>query len=176
MTDHTSIATLTDYAVIAAAAMLLAIAVLSDVAIRTIPDRTWIGLLLIGAAVRLFTGDMLVGVAVVAAVLVAGTVCWRFGALGGGDVKLLAACAWLVSPLQVPKLVLLTALCGGALACLYLALSFVARASRLPPCPTRRQCLAARIRRAEWWRIRHRASLPYGCAIAAATLLTLSGR
>lgn len=176
MIDHVSVAALTDYAALPAAAVLLAVAALHDVATRTIPDATWIGLLAIGSALRLFEGDLFVGGAVFASVLVVGGLCWRCGFLGGGDVKLLAACAWLVSPVQVPKLVLLTALCGGVLACLYLTLSFVARATRRSSCPTHRASLAARIRRAEWWRIRRRASLPYGCAIAAATLLTLSGR
>ena len=40
--------------------------------------------------------------------------------------------AWLVSPALVPQLVLLTAIAGGILACLYLTLSRFARASDAP--------------------------------------------
>ncbi len=157
-------------------AALLGIASLNDIAARTIPDLVPLGLVVIGIAVRFADGNAAAALAVSAAVFVAGAVCWRFGFLGGGDVKLLAACAWLVPPALVPQLVLLTAIVGGILACLYLALNWMARASRPPTCAMRPRSLAGRIRRAEWWRIRRRAALPYGCAIAVATLLTLSGR
>jgi Flp pilus assembly protein protease CpaA len=37
------------------------------------------------------------------------------------------------------------------------------------------QSLAVRICHVERWRIQHRPTLPYGCAIAVGTLLTLAG-
>jgi prepilin peptidase CpaA len=174
MSDGTSALVMLQPYLLAAASVLLGIASLNDIAARTIPDLSWLGLLAIGVAARVVDHNAAAALAASAAVFLFGALCWRFGALGGGDVKLLAACAWLVSPLLVPQLVLLTAIAGGVLACLYLALSFWARWSGTPPCTARPRSLAARIRRAEWWRIRRRAALPYGCAIAVATLLTLS--
>jgi prepilin peptidase CpaA len=161
---------------LALAVILLGIASLNDIAVRTIPDLAPLGLIAIGVAIRLADGSAATALAASAAVFLFGAFCWRAGWLGGGDVKLLAACAWLVSPALVPQLVLLTAISGGILACLYLALSSVARVPRAPTRAGRPHSFAGRVRRTEWWRIRRRASLPYGCAIAVATLITLSGR
>lgn len=157
------------------AAILLGIASLNDIATRTIPDRASLGLVLIGAALRLADGSALAALAASVVIFLLAGACWRFGWLGGGDVKLLAAATWIVSPALVPQLVLTTALAGGVLACVYLALSLPARTARAPAPTAPPQTLAARILRVEWRRIKRRAALPYGCAIAAATLLTLSG-
>ncbi len=175
MSDAASVHYLLQPAVLGTAAVFLGIASLNDIATRTIPDLMPLGLAAIGIAVRLVDGNAIAALVASAAILLLGAVCWRFGWLGGGDVKLLAACAWLVSPPLVPQLVLVTALTGGVLACLYLALSWMARAPRRPTQAAHPRTLAGRIWRAERWRIRRRASLPYGCAIAAATLITLSG-
>jgi prepilin peptidase CpaA len=175
MSDVASTVAMLQPGVLATAAALLGIASLNDIATRTIPDLVPLGLAAIGIAIRLADHTAVAALAASASVLVLGALCWRFGWLGGGDVKLIAACAWLVSPALVPQLVLLTAIAGGVLACLYLALSWMARASCTEPCAARPQSLAKRIWRAERWRIRRRASLPYGCAIAVATLFTLSG-
>ena len=56
--------------------------------------------------------------------------CWRQGWIGGGDVKLLSACALLVPPASVPELVLTTAIAGGVLALFYLAPRATAAARR----------------------------------------------
>jgi prepilin peptidase CpaA len=163
-------------AALAVAAVLLLMASLTDIATRTIPDRAALGVAAIGVAIRLADHSAAAALAASASVFLLGGLCWRFGWLGGGDVKLLAACAWLMPPMMVPKLVLLTALTGGVLACVYLILSCVARASHTPVGVSRPRSLAGRIGRVEWWRIRRRAAMPYGCAIAVATLLTLSDR
>jgi prepilin peptidase CpaA len=162
-------------AALAVVAILLGIASLNDIAARTIPDLSPIGLVVIGVAIRIADGSAVAALAASAAVLLLGALCWRLGWLGGGDVKLLAACAWLVSPALVPQLMLLTAIAGGILAGLYLAASLMVPASRTGICAMRQRSLAERIWRVERWRIRRRAALPYGCAIAAATFLTLSG-
>jgi prepilin peptidase CpaA len=175
MPDIASAIAVVQPGILAIAAILLGIASLNDIAVRTIPDLAPLGLVVIGVALRVMDGTAAAALAASAAVSLLGALCWRFGWLGGGDVKLLAACAWLVSPALVPQLVLLTALAGGVLACLYLALSSMARASRRPVQAAHPRSLAGRVWRAERWRIRRRSALPYGCAIATATLLTLSG-
>jgi prepilin peptidase CpaA len=161
---------------LAIAAALLGIASLKDIAVRTIPDAVSLGLLAIGVAIRVADGNELSALVASSAVFVVTALSWRCGWLGGGDVKLVTACAWLVPPSLVPTLVLTTAVVGGVLACLYLSLSWLARPTSRPICSLRPQSLAGRIWRVERWRISRHAGLPYGCAIAVATLLTLSGR
>jgi prepilin peptidase CpaA len=176
MSDASALAPWLQPGLLALVAILLGITSLNDIAVRTIPNLASFGLVVIGVAIRLADHNAIFALAASAVVFLLGAVCWRFGWLGGGDVKLLAACAWLVPPALVPQLVLLTAIAGGILACLYLALRWIARTSGKPAHPVRPHSLVGRIRRAEWWRIRRRAALPYGCAIAVATLITLSGR
>jgi prepilin peptidase CpaA len=157
-----------------AAAVLLAIAAMNDIATRAIPDFVPIGLIALGIGVRLADHDAAAALAASLVVFATGSLCWRQGWLGGGDVKLITACTWLVAPILVPKLILATALAGGCLATLYLAIGLAARQAQQGDVDTQRRRLLARIWRVEGWRIRRRASLPYGCAIAAATLFTMS--
>jgi prepilin peptidase CpaA len=95
--------------------------------------------------------------------------CWRRGWIGGGDVKLISACALLVSPGSVPELILSTAVAGGALALCYVALARLLRHGVRP----RPAGLMRRIWRAERRRICRGLSLPYSCAIATGALLTV---
>ena len=87
--------------------------------------------------------------------------------------KLSAACAWLISPAQVAHFVMLTALSGGLLAGVYLIVGRIVGGRTYPSLPLGRGPPFARVWRIERWRISRRASLPYGCAIAAATLLIM---
>lgn len=160
-------------ALLAIAVTLLCVASLNDIAVRTIPDLASLGVAAIGIFSRLADGNAPAALAASAAVLALGALCWRLGWLGGGDVKLLAACAWLVPPLQVPRLVLMTALAGGVLACLYLVLGRLTALCCKPTGAGRSQRLAVRLWRVKSWRVRRRAALPYGCAIASATVLAL---
>jgi prepilin peptidase CpaA len=150
-------------ALLASGLILLIVAGLHDCAVRTVPNLLCALLLLCGLALRLIGGDvghgMLAGVIVFAVC----TLVWRFGWLGGGDVKLLAAAAVFEPPPAVPELVLYTSLAGGILALLYLV------AGRLVPAPasTRPHRLLSRIARCELWRLRRRGPLPYAAAIAA---------
>ena len=159
--------------ILLAAATALLFAAVHDLAVRTVPNL--VSLIVATAGVALHALDGQLGPALFGGGLVfAGAwYCWRRGWIGGGDVKLLSACALLVPPASVPELVLSTAIAGAVLALLYLALG-VALARRLPggaaPRPTG---LLGRIWRAERRRIRRRLSLPYACAISAGVLLTL---
>lgn len=157
-----------------AMATLLICAVLKDIAARTIPDFVPIGLLALGITSRLASHDATAALAASSIVFVLGILCWRLGWLGGGDVKLSAACAWLMPPTLVPQFVLLTALAGGVLAGLYLAIGRLARRSRPRVAAASPRSLAGRVLRIERWRISRRGSLPYGCAIAVGTLFTMS--
>ena len=175
MSSAPSIAVLLQTAILIIAIILLGVASLNDIATRSIPDFASLGLAMIGAAARLADHSAVAALAGSASVFILGALCWRFGWLGGGDVKLLTACCWLVPPPLMPQLVLVTTFAGGVLAFLYLALGYMARMWPAPSRVTRPRSLAGRIARAEWWRIGRRTSLPYGCAIAVAALLTLYG-
>jgi len=158
----------------AAATSLLMIAALKDIAVRSIPDFVSIGLIVIGFTARTASQDATAALAASSIVFIVGALCWRQGWLGGGDVKLGAACAWLMAPALVPRFMLLTALVGGALACLYLIIGWFAKRPHAPDMAARPRSLVARVWRIEQWRISRQGSLPYGCAIAAAALLIMS--
>lgn len=108
----------------------------SDVASRRIPNRlcallTLVGLARIGLA--LASGgpalEAAADLALGAGLFAAGAVAFRFGAFGGGDVKLLAAGGlWTGLDAAGPYL-MTTALTGGALALFYLARMAASRMS-----------------------------------------------
>lgn len=158
---------------IAIAAVFLGRASLNDVATRTIPDLSTLAVLLIGIALRLIDGTAIVAFAISALMFAVAALCWRCGWLGGGDVKLLAACCWLVSPHAVPDMMLTTSLAGGVLACVYLIWRRMPARIGAQPSRGRRSCFAARVWRVECRRVARHPTLPYGCAIAAGTFITL---
>jgi len=160
-----------------AAATALLFAAVHDVAVRTVPNLVSLVVAATGLGLSVLAGQLVPALFGGALVFSGCWYCWRHGWIGGGDVKLLSACTLLVPPAAVPELVLATAIAGGVLALLYLALGAALKATfarRLPgrtaPRPT---SLLKRIWRAEGRRIRRRLSLPYACAISAGVLLTL---
>jgi prepilin peptidase CpaA len=143
--------------------LLLTAAGLHDCAVRTVPNLICALLLLCGIALRLIGGDPGHGLLAGAIVFAVCALVWRFGWLGGGDVKLLAAAAVFEPPYLVPEMVLYTSLAGGLLAVLYLI------AGKLVPRPaaSRPNGMLGRIARCELWRLHRRGPLPYAAAIAA---------
>ncbi len=92
------------------------------------------------------------GLVTFASVLFFGLLAFRFGLLGGGDVKLLSAAALWAGPQWVAHLLLLTAAAGGLLALSALAFPVVARQGRQRFAPTKQAVMKHEI--------------PYGIAIA----------
>jgi prepilin peptidase CpaA len=140
-----------------AAIAVFAWAAITDALSRRIPNRLSAALALLGLAriaVALAGGELAASsldLAAALAIFALAALAFRFGALGGGDVKLLAAGAlWLGAAALGPYL-LATVLAGGALAVLFVAGRLV---------------LPARTAGA---------SLPYGVAIAAGGILTTAG-
>jgi len=169
MTDPTLLHTMLLFA--AAAALLFAAA--HDVAVRTVPNLVSLVVAAAGLGLNALDGHLVPALFGAGLVFAGSWHCWRRGWIGGGDVKLLSACALLVPPASVPELILSTAIAGGMLALLYLALGAVL-ARPLPGRPAPRPSgLLGRVWHAERRRIRRRLSLPYACAIAAGVLLTL---
>jgi prepilin peptidase CpaA len=102
-------------------------------------------------------------------VFVVAVLCWFRGWLGGGDVKLLGAAALAVPVTGVASFILGVGMAGGVLALLYLLARRLVPAARVSTPGS----LAARVWRAECWRIRRGGPLPYGVAIAIGGVLTL---
>ena len=144
---------------------LVIVAALKDATSFTIPN--WISLALVAAfapvalacGVALSTIGLAFGVGAVA--LLAGMAMFAFGWIGGGDAKLLAASAlWLGWPAVLPFIVI-TALCGGALALALLGL----RSMWLRPLTVRGPAWVERLATPG-------AAAPYGVAICAGALAT----
>lgn len=113
----------------AAALTVLLVAALQDVRQRLIANRLSLLLLalglarhfLVGIAAGSLTWAILLPAAAALAVFAIGYALWRAGGVGGGDVKLLAAAAFLVGPESIGVLIMATALVGGLIALGYLA-------------------------------------------------------
>jgi prepilin peptidase CpaA len=157
---------------------LLAIAAVSDLATRTIPDQVCIVLAVLGLGARVFAGITALALsAVVAAALFALLVLAHArGALGGGDVKLAAAMALGLAPVQTYRFVVATVIAGGVLSLLHLLLRCAPPPVRSAPRSSGLASLVRRIVTVERWRIRRKGSLPYGIAIACGgAWVTLTG-
>lgn len=96
-----------------------------DVRTRRVPNWLVLALLICGlienVALSGWRGAF-ADLALVAAVLLAGTLAFSFKLIGGGDVKLLAAAAGTLAYPAGVSFVLLTLLCGGVLAVAYAAM------------------------------------------------------
>lgn len=149
---------------------LLVAAAIHDLAARTIPNLLPVLLAAAGIGLRLGAGDLLAALAAAALVFLLAAFCWFRGWLGGGDVKLLGAVALVVPAAAIPSFILTVALAGGLLALAYLLARALLPASGVPAVAA---SLAARVWRAERWRIRRGGPLPYAVAIAAGGVLAL---
>jgi prepilin peptidase CpaA len=140
-----------------AAIALFAAAAVTDVRARRIPNRLSLALAALGTlriALALAEGSgalaSALDLAAALAVFALGAGAFRFGLLGGGDVKLLAAgTLWLGAAALGPYL-MTTVLAGGALALVFLVGRLAAPGRKRP-------------------------SLPYAIAIAAGGILTTAG-
>lgn len=147
-----------------AAVVLLLIAASSDLLSRTIPDWVSVTLAGLGLVNRALIGFGAAATSVLLAFLVflVLAVAHARGGLGGGDVKLVSAAAFGLSPTGLYEMLLCMSFAGGVLAVAH----FVAR--RLPR-PAFSPPGASRLRRLwtiEKWRWRRPGCLPYGVAIA----------
>ncbi|HEY4167115.1 MAG TPA: prepilin peptidase [Reyranella sp.] len=118
------------------------------------------GLFVVWAAIGLAGGqmsleDLALSLGCGVAMFGGGALAFAFGALGGGDVKLLAAISLFAGPQRLPGFLIITAIAGGLL-----GLAILAGA------PIGRPAMAG----AGTLRTRLRAGLPYGPAIAAGGL------
>ncbi len=150
---------------ILAGAVLLLFAAVHDIGFRTVPNRVSAALLVCGILLRLIDGgahELMWGLLCGGSVFIVTYACWRFGWMGGADVKLLTAAAVFVPPIMVPTLLLATSIAGGLIAMVYVVGSLVAPR----PGAERPSGLLRRALRCELRRLRRRGPLPYAAAIA----------
>ena len=151
--------------------LVLVGAALTDICARRVPNRLSAAVAVIGLCSRALGGGLAVSLLAAVAVFAVLYVFWLRGWLGGGDVKLLAACVVAVPVSAVGDLLLAVSLSGGLLALIYLALRPAIR--RAGPAAGQPATSLRRILRIEGWRIRRGGSLPYACAIAAGCAFTI---
>ena len=148
---------------------LLVASALRDIAVRAVPNRFALAILLCGLGVHVADRDVAASLLVFLIVFFGAAVFWYCHWMGGADVKLLAAVTLLVQPALVPSLLAAIALSGGVLALVYL----VAR-HRVPAPPSPRPAhVLRRILRTERWRLRRGGPLPYAVAIASGAAITV---
>jgi prepilin peptidase CpaA len=147
---------------------ILAVAVWSDLATRTVPDWCSIALLALGIAIRLMEGPAAALSSIAFALVIGAGFLFLHarGLIGGGDVKLIAALAVGTAPAAMPDLLFAIGLAGGALGVAYLLLSRVMPRPALRP----HAALPMRVAVVEANRIARRGPLPYALAIAAGTI------
>lgn len=153
--------------------VLLAIAAWRDLATRTIPNWSSLGIVLLGLTSRIAAGPtaVLASLCTASIVFLVLAALHAKNALGGGDVKLAAAMAVALPPVEALQFIEATAILGGIVAVIYLL------AARLEyrPRGRRHRLLPLRVLAVEANRIRRRASLPYGIPLALAGALVLTG-
>lgn len=97
----------------------------SDLRSRTIPNALPLGFIAVAAANSLALGTV-PGWREALLVLAVGLVLFRFGAMGGGDVKAMASAA-LLFPGELPLFAMLVAVFGGLLSAAYILKRLVAK-------------------------------------------------
>ena len=153
---------------VGAVACLLCAAAWQDVLTRTIADRISVALLVLGIAFRLCEGWAPMGVSLLVALtlfVVLLPLC-SGGILGGADLKLIVGLAAGLSPQATLQLLLAVTMAGGFVAAFYLLMRAVLGRRPEQHRADRPLTRAGRIAAIEFWRIRRRAPLPYGVAIA----------
>jgi prepilin peptidase CpaA len=139
---------------------LLVLAALQDSVMLKISNFIVLAVLLLGIAAAVLAGprlDLWENGVVFAIALTVGTFLFGRGILGGGDVKLFAATVLWFEFEGALRMMMFTALAGGALAILILLL-------RLVPWPA---AVRGRVRV-----LQAKAGIPYGIAIAAGAIIT----
>lgn len=150
---------------------LLVFAAGRDIATRLIPDGVSIAIAVAGLATRAFEGwsALLTSAAIGCGLFVLLLLLAMRGVLGGGDVKLVSAMAFGLSPADTWTFIFVTVLVGGALGVTYLLCGRLVPAVSLAPGGT----LPRRVLAVETRRLRRRGPLPYAVAIAAGGLFLL---
>jgi prepilin peptidase CpaA len=152
---------------------ILAVIAYGDVRTRRIPNVLSLAIAILGLLRIILVHDPVAAghtFAAATAIFVAAFLLFWYGAIGGGDAKLVAATALLVGYHDLSGFLFLMSACGGALALAVLAhdtlrprLWLTLRWARMPSATETAGCIAEPAR----------PTVPYGVAIAAAGVVTL---
>lgn len=142
----------------------------TDLKERIIPNELVVVIALAGLLLCLAMRPGQIGISLLAATLVflALGVVAHYGAIAGGDVKLMAAVTLLVPPGSVFELLARIALAGGFLSCLYLGASYMIGSARANSCDAVSKNAVSGVAawaRLESARIASRKQVPYAVAI-----------
>ncbi|WLA79978.1 A24 family peptidase [Bradyrhizobium elkanii] len=141
-----------------------------DIALRLIRNEICLALALLGIASQLASPMQVLQSLVAATILLLLLlVVHTRGWIGGGDVKLLVALVVGLPLIGVVELLTVTALAGGVLALVHLAMRLLPY-PRLAPSGS---SLVRRVYAVERWRHLRQAPLPYGVAIACGGIWTI---
>jgi prepilin peptidase CpaA len=155
------------------AVLLLLYVATIDVATRVIPNEICLAVALLGVVGQLANPMQVVQSLIVAAILFLLLLAlYSKRWLGGGDVKLMVAVAIGLPPTGVIQFLTVTALAGGGLALMHLAM-------RLLPNPALAPSGSSFLRRVyavERWRHLRHAPLPYGVAIVCGGIWAVLNR
>jgi prepilin peptidase CpaA len=158
--------------ILAAAVVICATGAVSDLRTRRIPNALSIAIAALGFVRLGYTQDLIGDAWTLAAAGAAFAITvalFRWGAIGGGDAKMITAMTVLVGYQQITVFLFLMSLCGGALALVMLAaerlhLGFGGRRTLAHTPLPRDGGLPGE---------RQRATVPYGVAVAAGGVISL---
>lgn len=144
--------------------ILLTIAALNDIATMTIPNWVSVALVCLFPVAAIAAGmhwtQLATHFAVAVVIFAAGFAMFAFNIVGGGDVKAFAAASLWTGAAALGDFALTTAIAGGVLAIVMLAMRKLAKPNERQPAFLNRLLDPAR-------------GIPYGVAIAAGAFLTL---
>jgi prepilin peptidase CpaA len=153
---------------------LLAVIAYGDMRTRRIPNVLSLAIAILGLLRIMLVHDPVAAghtLAAAAAIFTAALLLFWYGAIGGGDAKLVTGTALLIGYRDMCSFLFLMSLCGGGLALAILA------QDKLRPRLRRRLLRKARIasetETAGCLAVPARSTVPYGVAIAAASIITL---
>lgn len=164
-------------------AMFLICAALTDLKWRIISNRIVLLVLLAGIVLRLTGGvpALLCAAMISGFIFAAMLLLFHLGAVGGGDVKFLAAATLLSAPDEVGSQLVLIALAGGVMALMFLLWRACLRLYRKNSIPTERGVMPADHAALSLTAVQqnegpgfHGDGLPYGVAICIGTLANMA--
>ena len=143
---------------------ILFVACITDVSAFRIPNVVPLAVMTLFLIKSVATGIMIWPDHFVAFVLMLalGFAAFSFGAIGGGDAKLMTAVVLWLGLRDMPGFLVITAIGGGALALILLALRYVFDRDTTPAAPKGAMCLPRLFQ--------HKAPIPYALPIAGAAL------
>lgn len=150
-------------------ACLLMYSAIVDIMARMVSNKIILAIFFFSLASAIIQNHLVESAVVSLVVFIILLICWNFGWLGGGDVKLISVAVIGLAPGAVVTFVAAVSLFGGVLAVAY----GIGRKIIRPPRNSVPVTRFSRVLRVECWRIQRGGPLPYVCAIFAGYLYSV---